>query len=315
MLCGIGAFGAYLITQDKNITMGSLIAITILSSRVLAPIGMLPNLLTQWGKSFVSIEDLDNLFKKQTDNNAIEHPLHPHIDKANLVCSKMKFGYTDENINLSIDNLEIKEGEKVAILGVIGSGKSTLLRILAGIYATQEGRVTFDGIDMTKISRDFLSKEIGYLTQSPKLVSGTLRDNLSYGIVQSSDEDIIEAAKKTSIIGLINSLPSGLDTVVPEGGESVSGGQKQLIAITRLLVQNPKIWLLDEPTANVDDGTERLLLNTLKTNISTNQSLVVVTHRPSVLELVDRIIVLSSNGIVMDGEKQKVIQALSVRKE
>ncbi len=309
------AFGAYLITQDKNITMGSLIAITILSSRVLAPIGMLPNLLTQWGKSFVSIEDLDNLFKKQTDNNAIEHPLHPHIDKANLVCSKMKFGYTDENINLSIDNLEIKEGEKVAILGVIGSGKSTLLRILAGIYATQEGRVTFDGIDMTKISRDFLSKEIGYLTQSPKLVSGTLRDNLSYGIVQSSDEDIIEAAKKTSIIGLINSLPSGLDTVVPEGGESVSGGQKQLIAITRLLVQNPKIWLLDEPTANVDDGTERLLLNTLKTNISTNQSLVVVTHRPSVLELVDRIIVLSSNGIVMDGEKQKVIQALSVRKE
>jgi ATP-binding cassette subfamily C protein LapB len=227
----------------------------------------------------------------------------------------MKFGYTDENINLSIDNLEIKEGEKVAILGVIGSGKSTLLRILAGIYATQEGRVTFDGIDMTKISRDFLSKEIGYLTQSPKLISGTLRDNLSYGIVQSSDEEIIEAAKKTSIIGLINSLPSGLDTVVPEGGESVSGGQKQLIAITRLLVQNPKIWLLDEPTANVDDGTERLLLNTLKTNISTNQSLVVVTHRPSVLELVDRIIVLSSNGIVMDGEKQKVIQALSVRKE
>jgi ATP-binding cassette subfamily C protein LapB len=276
---------------------------------------MLPNLLTQWGKSFVSIEDLDNLFKKQTDNNAIEHPLHPHIDKVDLVCSKMKFGYTDENINLSIDNLEIKEGEKVAILGVIGSGKSTLLRILAGIYATQEGRVTFDGIDMTKISRDFLSKEIGYLTQSPKLISGTLRDNLSYGIVQSSDEEIIEAAKKTSIIGLINSLPSGLDTVVPEGGESVSGGQKQLIAITRLLVQNPKIWLLDEPTANVDDGTERLLLNTLKTNISTNQSLVVVTHRPSVLELVDRIIVLSSNGIVMDGEKQKVIQALSVRKE
>jgi ATP-binding cassette subfamily C protein LapB len=163
--------------------------------------------------------------------------------------------------------------------------------------------------------RDYLSKEIGYLSQSAKLVSGTLRDNLSYGIVQSSDEDIIEAAKKTSIIGLINSLPSGLDTTVPEGGESVSGGQKQLIAITRLLVQNPKIWLLDEPTANVDDGTERLLLNTLKSNISNNQTLVVVTHRPSVLELVDRIIVLSSNAIAMDGEKQKVIEALSGRKE
>jgi ATP-binding cassette, subfamily C, bacterial LapB len=309
------AFGAYLITQDKNITMGSLIAITILSSRVLSPIAMLPNILTQWGRAFISIEDLNGLFSKELDNNNIDNPLYPHISRANLLCNKIKFGYTNENVTLSIDNLEIKQGEKVAILGIVGSGKSTLLKMLAGIYSPQEGRITLDSIDITKISRDLLSKQIGYLSQSPTLISGTLRDNLSYGIVQIRDEDITETAKKTSIINLINSLPSGLDTIVPEGGESVSGGQKQLIAITRLLVQNPKIWLLDEPTANVDEGTERFLLNTLKSNISKEQTLVVVTHKPSVLELVDRIIVLTPNGIAMDGEKQKVIQALSGRKE
>ena len=121
--------------------------------------------------------------------------MHPHIDKANLVCSKMKFGYTDENINLSIDNLEIKE-EKSRNFRVIGSGKSTLLRILAGIYATQEGRVTFDGIDMTKISKGFFIKRDRLFNSITKTCEwNTKRDNLSYGIVQSSDEDIIEAAK------------------------------------------------------------------------------------------------------------------------
>jgi ATP-binding cassette, subfamily C, bacterial LapB len=309
------AFGAYLITQDENITMGSLIAITILSSRVLSPIAMLPNILTQWGRAFISIEDLNGLFLKELDNNNIDNPLYPHISRTNLLCNKIKFGYTNENVTLSIDNLEIKQGEKVAILGVVGSGKSTLLKILAGIYSPKEGRITLDNIDITKISRDLLSEQIGYLSQSPTLISGTLRDNLSYGIVQIKDEDITETAKKTLIINLINSLPSGLDTVVPEGGESVSGGQKQLIAITRLLLQNPKIWLLDEPTANVDDGTERFLLNTLKNNISEDQTLVVVTHKPSVLELVDRIIVLTPNGIAMDGDKQKVIQSLLGRNE
>jgi ATP-binding cassette, subfamily C, bacterial LapB len=308
-------FGAYLITQDNKITMGSLIAITILSSRVLSPISMLPNILTQWGRALISVEDLNSLFEKETDNHGMQNPLYPHLNKADLKCSNMKFGYTTENTNLSINNLEINEGEKVAILGVIGSGKSTLLRILAGIYATQEGTITLDSVDMTKISRDLLSKEIGYLSQSPALISGTLRDNLSYGILQLTDENIIETAKKTSLINLINSLPSGLDTIVPEGGESVSGGQKQLIAITRLILQNPKIWLLDEPTANVDEGTERFLLNTLKNNISEKQTLVVVTHKPSVLELVNRIMVLTPNGIAMDGEKQKVIQTLSGRKD
>lgn len=312
---GLVAIGAYLITQDNKLTMGSLIAITILSSRVLTPVSMLPNILTQWGRAMVSIKDLDELFLKATDNEKTQKPLYPHINEANLLCSNIKFGYTQESLNLTINNLEIKEGEKVAILGVIGSGKSTLLKILAGIYAPNEGRITLDGIDSSKIARDFLSKQIGYLAQTPTLVSGTLRDNFSYGIEEAKDEDIIEASKKSSILGLINSLPSGLDTIVPEGGESVSGGQKQLIAITRLLLQNPKIWLLDEPTANVDDGTERFLLNTLKNNLSDNQTLVVVTHKPAVLELVDRIIVLSSNGIAMDGEKQKVISALSGRKE
>jgi len=207
--------------------------------------------------------------------------------------------------------LTIKHGEKVAILGTIGSGKSTLLKILAGLYYPTEGKVYLDNMDMHQISRNRLNEVIGYLPQHVKLISGTLRDNLLLGLVGINDEQIMDVAAQTGLIHLINALPQGLDTPVPEGGESVSGGQKQMIALTRLILTEAKALLLDEPTANMDDGTERQLIQTIQAKLTSGHSLVVVTHKPALLALVDRIIVINAQGIVMDGPKDSVLKQLN----
>ena len=213
-----------------------------------------------------------------------------------------------------MSELNIKQGEKVAILGAIGSGKSTLLKIIAGLYKPTKGFVYLDGIDMQLIKRDFLTENMSYLPQSTKLFAGTLRDNLIFGMIGVGDEQIIEAAKLSGLIGLINALPNGLDTVVPEGGESVSGGQKQLIALTRMIVANKKIILLDEPTASMDEGTEKQIITMLKNRMDSNQTMIVVTHKPIVLNMVDRIIVLTPNGIAIDDTKEEVLNKLSAPK-
>ena len=311
----IVSLGAYLVAENGTITMGALIAMTILSGRILQPIAQLPNQFVQWGKASLAVKDLDNVYKLASDNDGITRPLSPYLDTTNIRCKDISFGYTENSNVISVSELNIKQGEKVAILGAIGSGKSTFLKILAGLYKPTKGFVYLDGIDMQLIKRDFLTENMSYLPQTTKLFAGTLRDNLIFGMIGISDEQIIEAAKLTGLIGLINALPNGLDTVVPEGGESVSGGQKQLIALTRMIVANKKIILLDEPTASMDEGTERQIISMLHQKLSPDQTMVVVTHKPIVLNMVDRIIVLTPNGIAVDGTKEEVLAKLTPKKQ
>lgn len=303
--------GAYLVSTTNTLTMGGLIAVTILSGRVLSPIAMLPNLLVQWGRTKIAVKDLDNVYALKSDNEGIERPLSPVNMNPSFVCQNIQFGYGKDMASVKVASLTIKQGERVAILGVIGSGKSTLLKILSGLYMPQEGNVLINGIDIQHISRNRLNETIGYLPQNIKLLSGTLRDNLLLGLVGINDDKIIEAAGKTGLIHLINSLPQGLDTPVPEGGESVSGGQKQMIAITRMILATPNVWLLDEPTANMDEGTERNILAALHQQITTDKTLILVTHKPALLGLVNRIIVMTPQGIVMDGPRDAVLQQLA----
>jgi len=306
--------GAYLVSTDNNNTMGSLIAISILSGRMLNPIAMLPNLLVQWGRAKKTIIDLENIYSLEVDNEGVGKPLSPYIHSADISCGNIKFAYAQENISLQISNLEIKQGEKVAILGNIGAGKSTLLKIISGLYNPQEGQILLNNINLQHISRHILSETIGYLPQNAKLLSGTLRDNLTLGLIGVGDDKIIEAANKTGLIQLINSLPQGLDSVIPEGGERVSGGQRQIIALTRMVIANPRVWLLDEPTANMDEGTERNILSMLLNILTKEQTLIMVTHKPLLLAIIERIIIVTPQGIVIDGPKDKVLQKI-IKKE
>lgn len=305
------AMGAYLVATTTDLTMGGLIAVTILSGRVLSPISMLPNLLVQWGKTKIALADLDRVYALERDNEGVESPLTPAQQTPHFQCKNAAFAYGENAPAISVANLSIAPGERVAIVGVIGSGKSTLLKLLAGLYKPQSGKVLMGGIDIQHISRNKLSERIGYLPQNVKLISGTLRDNLLLGLIGVDDEKIIQAAHKTNLIHLLNTLPQGLDTPIPEGGESVSGGQKQMIALTRLMLMQSLALFLDEPTANMDDQTERKILQAIAGHLAPNHTLVVVTHKPALLALVNRIIVVGPQGIVLDGAKDAVLAQLN----
>ena len=304
------AMGAYIISSSDKLTMGSLIAISILSSRVLNPFASIPNIVVSWSRAKMSIDDLNNIFKLPSDNEGMEKPINPIMLNVDLVCNDIQFAYSKDSAVLKTKKLRITQGEKIGILGVIGSGKSTLLKVLAGLYKPQDGMISLNGINLHQISREKISQTIGYLPQNVKLFSGTLRDNLILGMIGINDETIIESSKLSGLINLINSLPQGLDTLVPEGGDSVSSGQKQLIGLTRLIILNPDIWLLDEPTANIDETTERMFLNFLNSYLI-NKTLVIISHKQSSFSIVNRLIVMSQNEIYLDGSKNDVIAHLS----
>lgn len=308
------ALGAYLIGMSSNLTMGSLIAITILSNKVFQPVSQIPGLFVQWGKAKVSIEDLDSLYKLASDNEGVDRPITSKLQSHGVACKNLKFSYSEDAVTLDIPNLTIQPGEKVAILGVIGAGKSTLLKVLFGLYKPTSGKVLLDGIDIQQLSKSNVSSTIGYLEQDTKLFSGTLRDNLTIGLIDITDEHILKACKLTGLIGLVSALPKGLDTEVPEGGETVSGGQRQVIALTRMFIGNSKILLLDEPTASMDEGTEKHILTTLHQNLTKEQTLVVVTHKPALLGLVDRIIIMTEKGIIADDRKDNILKLLGKQK-
>ena len=304
------AMGAYIISSSDKLTMGSLIAISILSSRVLNPFASIPSIVMSWSRAKMSIDDLNNIFKLPSDNEGMEKPINPIMLNVDLVCNDIQFAYSKDSAVLKTKKLRITQGEKIGILGVIGSGKSTLLKVLAGLYKPQDGMISLNGINLHQISREKISQTIGYLPQNIKLFSGTLRDNLILGMIGIKDETIIEASKLSGLINLINSSPQGLDTLVPEGGDSVSSGQRQLIGLTRLIILNPDIWLLDEPTANIDETTERMFLNFLNSYLI-NKTLVIISHKQSSFSIVNRLIVMSQNEIYLDGSKNDVIAHLS----
>lgn len=304
------AMGAYIISSSDKLTMGSLIAISILSSRVLNPFASIPSIVMSWSRAKMSIDDLNNIFKLPSDNEGMGKPINPIMLNVDLVCNDIQFAYSKDSAVLKTKKLRITQGEKIGILGVIGSGKSTLLKVLAGLYKPQDGMISLNGIDLHQISREKISQTIGYLPQNVKLFSGTLRDNLILGMIGIKDETIIEASKLSGLINLINSSPQGLDTLVPEGGDSVSSGQRQLIGLTRLIILNPDIWLLDEPTANIDETTERMFLNFLNSYLI-NKTLVIISHKQSSFSIVNRLIVMSQNEIYLDGSKNDVIAHLS----
>ena len=306
-LVALGSWGV----MNGQITMGAVIATSILSGRIMAPILSIPGLMVQHAHAKAATVSLEQLYKLKSDHHGIVKPLVPSLIKGHFILKDVKFGYAHSPIAVNIAGLEIKPGEKIAVLGPIGAGKSTLLRILAGLYAPQEGKVLLDGLDLFHISRQIVSRQIGYLQQDHRLFVGTLRDNLLIGLPDPGDDVLQIAMHRTGLNRLVANHPKGLDLPIMEGGKGLSGGQRQLVAFTRLLLSEPAILLLDEPTASMDDEQERRCLSVLNEEIQAKKTLIVVTHKPSLLPLVDRIIVVAGNQIVLDGPRDIILARLN----
>ena len=306
---GLVIAGALVVMQG-HMTMGALIASSILSGRILAPIMAIPGLLVQHAHAQAALEGLEKLYHLKTDHHGVNTPLVPSTLKGHFALEDVKFAYADNPPAVVVPKLEIQAGERIAVLGPIGAGKSTLLRLLSGLYHPQAGRVLLDHLDLAHISRQVVSQHVGYLQQDHRLFQGTLRENLLIGMTDPGDEALMDTMKQTGMDKFVASHPKGLDRVISEGGKGLSGGQKQLVAFTRLVLCNPNVLLLDEPTATMDDEQERRCLAVLAQQAQMGKGMVIVTHKPSVLPLVTRLIVMVGHSIVLDGPRDEVLQKL-----
>jgi ATP-binding cassette subfamily C protein LapB len=282
---------------DGHLTQGGLIACYMLSARVMGPISQTAGLLMQYHQAATALANLDEVMKTPVDRPAGSNWISRARLQGGIEFKQVGFKYpNDEREVLRNISFKINPGERVAILGRNGSGKTTLEKMIAGLYEPSEGTVLIDGIDIRQLDPAELRRNIGYVSQDVNLFFGSLRDNIAMGAGHVSDE-------------ALNQHPSGLAMPVGEHGQLLSGGQRQSVTIARALLNDPAVLLFDEPTGSMDHSSEE----DFKRNIaeySQGKTLLVITHRTSLLELVNRIIVIDAGKIVADGAKEQVVEAL-----
>ncbi len=293
-------YGAYLAATGM-ITTGGLLACSIIVGRINGPlIAQLPNLIVQWGYARSSLKALDSLLQYPVERTLAREGLRPSDMNGKLTVRDATFAYDSNAPVLQVDQLSVAPGERVAIVGGIGAGKSTLLRIMSGLYSSQRGVVSVNGYALDQIAEDVLRRHVGYLSQSSRLVRGSLRESLLMGLPHVADETLIETAQNTGLETLFGEQKRGLDTLIEEGGSGLSGGQRALIGINRLIHQRPGVWILDEPTASLDIASEKLALDAVQAALKDTDTLIMATHKIALLERFTRVVVMAGGQIVAD---------------
>ena len=301
--------GVYLITAGE-LSMGGLIACSMLSGRAMAPFGQVAGLITSWHNARISLKSLDEVMAKPMERAEGAQFLSREMFKGDIEFRQVSFAYPGAEMeSLSNVSFRIKPGERVAILGRVGSGKSTLQKLAMGLYQPTAGSIMIDGIDLRQLDPGEFRSRVGYVPQDVTLFYGSLRDNITLSHANVSDAALVRAAEIANLSDYINRHPKGFDMQVSERGDSLSGGQRKCVALARAVVHDPPILLMDEPTGSMDHSTEVAVKQQLMEYIQ-GRTWLVVTHRNSLLEMVDRIIVIDNGRLVADGPRDSVIQAL-----
>jgi ATP-binding cassette subfamily C protein LapB len=306
----IVVIGVYLISQ-RELTMGALIAASMLASRALAPAGQIVGLLMQYQGARTAMESLDKIMEKPVERPLGQNFVHRPQLKGDIEFRNVKFNYPGRQ-DAALDGLSFKiaAGERVALIGKVGSGKSTIERLIMGLYQPTDGAVLLDGIDVRQLDPADVRRNLGYVSQDVTLFYGSLRDNITFGLPYADDSAVVAAAEMAAMSSFINRHPRGFDMLVGERGESLSGGQRQGIGLARAMLHNAPILLLDEPTSAMDFSTESQITNNI-THFAQNKTVVLVTHRTSLLAMVTRVIVIDGGRIVADGPRDRIMEALS----
>ncbi len=301
--------GVYMISE-RELTMGGLIACTMLASRAMAPVGQVAGLLVQYHTAATALTSLNEMMARDVERPADTNFIGRGVLKGAIDFRDVSFSYPGQS-EPALRNLSfsIKPGEKVAILGRIGCGKTTLEKLILGLYQPTEGAVLVDGIDLRQLDPAELRRQIGYVQQDVMLFYGSLRENIMLGAPLADEAAIVKAAEIGGILSLVNQHPKGFDMLVGERGESLSGGQRQGVAIARAVINDPPIVLLDEPTSSMDHSSEEDIKRRLA-EFAKGKTVLVISHRTSLLDLADRIIVMDGGRIMADGPKEQVITAL-----
>ena len=300
------AVGAILMNENA-MTLGQIIAVSLLTGRALAPVSQIAGLVVRWEQTKLSYEALDKIMQAPTDEAAVSLQAPPM--RGRLEFRDVSFAYPNQPPVVEALNLRIRPGERVGIIGKLGSGKSTLLRLILNQYAPSAGSVLVDDIVNTQLEPLSLRRQIGYVPQDVTLFHGTLRENIELGRVQADDAALLEAMRVSGLDEIVAQLPAGVGTQVGERGDRLSGGQRQIVAIARALLTRPRLLLLDEPSSMIDPGNEQKLISRLRSLGDT--TIVLVTHRMAMLALVDRLVVMDRGRVVADGRRDDVLRALS----
>ncbi|TBU94602.1 type I secretion system permease/ATPase [Stutzerimonas kirkiae] len=301
--------GVYLIMAG-NLSMGGLIASYMLNSRALAPLGQLSGLITRYQQARLTMTSTDQMMDLPQERQSTERPLQRPSLHGEIELRQVDFSYPEQQtLSLEGVNIHIQPGEKVGIIGRTGSGKSSLEKLILGLYAPSAGSLLMDGMDIRQLDVSEIRHNIGYVPQDIQLFSGTLRDNLVMGARYVEDEAILRAAELAGVHDFARLHPDGYNLQVGERGQNLSGGQRQAVAIARALLLDPPILVMDEPSSAMDNSSEERL-KSLLTPIVANKTLILVTHRASMLSLVDRLIIIEKGKVIADGPKATVMTAL-----
>lgn len=302
-------FGVYKISEG-DLTMGGLIACTILTGRTLAPVSQIASLLTRYHQARASLDSLNRLMTLPVEREPGKKFLHRPVFKGSIEFKNISFSYPEQPIK-ALDNVSFKidAGERVGFIGRIGSGKSTIEKLMMSLYEAQTGSILVDGTDIRQIDPSDLRRQIGYVPQDISLMFGSVKDNITLGSRFADDASILHAAEVAGVTNFVNKHPAGFDLPVGERGGALSGGQRQSVAVARALLLSPPIYIMDEPSNSMDNSTEEAFKQRFSSQLNT-ETLILVTHRSSLLTLVDRLIVMDGSKIVADGSKEKVLEAL-----
>lgn len=300
--------GCYLV-MSGDMTTGALVGTTILASRTIAPLAQISGVLSRWQQAKVARKGLDELMQRPLDTPENGKMVHKAVLRGDYQLKNAVFYYDEEEkiADLTIASLHIKPGEKIAVLGRNGAGKSTLLQLLSGMQMAQEGQVLLDNININQLDPADIRRDMALLNQNARLFFGSIRENLTMGMPNASDDDIHRALVLSGALAFVQKQKNGLNYTIMEGGNGLSGGQRQALLLARNLIMQPNILLLDEPTAWLDEITEQHIIEHLRHWIG-NRTLVVATHRLAMLQLVDRIIVMDGGKIVLDGPKEEILK-------
>ncbi len=305
---GVVIVGVFLIA-DGRLTIGALVACSILSGRAVQPLATIASLLSRLSAVRIAYDQIERMMQ-QPSEGAAGRPLATRSVQGHVELREVSFTYPDKpEKSLDRVNLTIRPGEHVALIGRVGSGKSTIARLILGLYEPQEGLVLIDGNDIRQLQPDEIRAKIGAVIQETALLSGTVRENILLDRAGLDDEEMLRAARLSGTHRFMGSIVNGYNLVLADRGEGLSGGQRQSITIARALAGSPRILLFDEPTSAMDTGSEAELIERLKEEAK-GRTLVLVTHRTSLLVLADRIVIVEGGRIARDGPRDAMLRDL-----